>query len=56
MSFWDEHVSMAEAARRLGVSRQAIHQSPRWPKEVDPETGQKGVRIDFIEETLRMRR
>lgn len=55
--FWSQHLSLSEAARRLGVSRQNIHQRVgrgSVPSAVDA-TGARGVPLSFIEDELSKR-
>ena len=53
-AFWSQHLSLAEAARRLGCSRQNVHQrvnAGRIPNDVD-ESGKRGVPMSYVDEEL----
>lgn len=57
-SFWDKNYTMAEAARKLGTSRQNIQQRVRRGSlrcAVDDD-GSIGIPIEYVEETLRLRK
>lgn len=53
--FWDQHLSLSEVARRLGTSRQNVHQKMnrgRIPSSVD-DSGKRGIPISFVEDELK---
>lgn len=48
--FWSTHLSFSETARRLGMSRQNVHQCVNrgsFPSSVDA-SGKRGVPIEFV--------
>ena len=64
--FWKDHVRTATVAKLMGCSRQNInqrcgryldHEGTTGAIECDkhPETGIKGVRLGWLEDTLQMR-
>ena len=56
-AFWSTHLSYAEAAKRLGCSRQNIFQQGlkgRIPVDRDQD-GKPGIPMDWVNETLAMR-
>lgn len=56
-TFWSTHLTVAEAARKLGFSRQNLHQrclKGSFPCDRDSD-GRIGVLMSKVEETLRMR-
>lgn len=55
--FWDTHYTLAEAGRKLGVSRQNIRQRAlrKSIPSKENEKGEVGIPIKYVEETLRLR-
>jgi hypothetical protein len=57
MSFWEQHFSFAEVARKLGCSRQNIHQEckrKKIPFDRD-DSGKPGIPKDWVYKTLELR-
>lgn len=56
-AFWSQHLTLAEAGRKLGMSRQNVHQRVNRgsiPSAVD-ESGKRGVPIEFVNKDVELR-
>jgi len=53
--FWANHLTMAEAGRKLGFSRQAIFKRSKFLKGIHPDTGIRGIPVEYVTKTLALR-